>query len=205
MRFYKFLPLLVFIYTNIIFANNYEQEYKIEVLIYKNNVIETQETFQSLLDLPKEDTIKLYGNDDINNEYSNFSNISNFFINLLNGDDILKSYPKIWFREDRSIKTLNKLENKILNDKDLNLISSKSWIQTIPNYEDAKFLNHNDLDNKNAFYIKLYKKRFMHIHVISYIDDELNIYINEEKRIFDEKIYLFDHPYFGIVVSINEI
>ena len=45
----------------------------------------------------------------------------------------------------------------------------------------------------------------MHIHVISYIDDELNIYINEEKRIFDEKIYLFDHPYFGIVVSINEI
>ena len=57
MRFYKFLPLLVFIYTNIIFANNYEQEYKIEVLIYKNNVIETQETFQSLLDLPKEDII----------------------------------------------------------------------------------------------------------------------------------------------------
>ena len=33
----------------------------------------------------------------------------------------------------------------------------------------------------------------------------LNIYIDEEKRIFNDEIHYFDHPYFGIIISVKEI
>mgnify|MGYP001027550483 CR=1 FL=1 len=206
MKFYKFISFFILIYTNIILANDYQQEYKIEVLIFKNIQINTQETFKSLLNLPDKDIIKLYDEDNINNVYSNFSNISDFFIGLINDkNDLSQSYPKILFRDDKSLQTLNKLNINILKDKNLELLGSKSWIQTIPKNNESKFLKYDDPENKYTFYLKLYKKRFMHIHLMGYIDDELSIYINEEKRLFNEEIYLFDHPYFGIIVSINEI
>ncbi|MDA7701436.1 peptidoglycan binding protein CsiV [Gammaproteobacteria bacterium] len=33
----------------------------------------------------------------------------------------------------------------------------------------------------------------------------MNVYIDEEKRIFNNEIHYFDHPLFGIVVSISKI
>ena len=36
------------------------------------------------------------------------------------------------------------------------------------------------------------------------INTDLNIYIDEEKRIFNEEIYLFDHPNFGIILSLTQ-
>ncbi len=205
MSFYNHITFLFLIFTNIICANNYEQEYKIEVLIYKNSQINTSETFLSELDLPEDNIIKLYQDNDSTYDYSNFSNISNFFKTLINDDDILKSYPTVWFREDEALNTLSKLKNNISKDTNLEILSAKSWIQTIPGYDSSKFLNYNDLNNNYNFYLKLYKKRFMHMHVMSYINDELNIYINEEQRIFNEEIYLLDHPHFGLIISINKI
>ncbi len=35
--------------------------------------------------------------------------------------------------------------------------------------------------------------------------DKLNIYIDEEKRIFNEEIHYFDHPFFGIIVSVKAV
>jgi hypothetical protein len=36
------------------------------------------------------------------------------------------------------------------------------------------------------------------------VDTDLNIYIDDEKRIFNEEIYLFDHPNFGIILSLTK-
>jgi hypothetical protein len=33
----------------------------------------------------------------------------------------------------------------------------------------------------------------------------INWFIDENKRIFNNEIHYFDHPYFGIVLSVNEI
>lgn len=33
----------------------------------------------------------------------------------------------------------------------------------------------------------------------------INWFIDEDKRIFNNEIHYFDHPYFGIVLSVNEI
>ena len=60
-----------------------------------------------------------------------------------------------------------------------------------------------------GFYIKLYKKRFLHLELKSFINQKGNngikIFIDKEHRIFNEEIYLFDHPEFGILFSINKI
>ena len=36
------------------------------------------------------------------------------------------------------------------------------------------------------------------------VNTDLNIYIDEERRIFNEEIYLFDHPNFGIILSLSQ-
>ena len=35
--------------------------------------------------------------------------------------------------------------------------------------------------------------------------NDINIFIDEQKRVFDGEIHYFDHPYFGIVISIEKI
>ena len=48
----------------------------------------------------------------------------------------------------------------------------------------------------------------MHIELIGFLDEKNNRYnkfINIEKRVFNEDIYFFDHPYFAMLISINEI
>jgi hypothetical protein len=35
--------------------------------------------------------------------------------------------------------------------------------------------------------------------------NEINIFIDEQRRIFNEEIHYFDHPMFGLIISINEI
>ena len=34
---------------------------------------------------------------------------------------------------------------------------------------------------------------------------EINIFIDEQRRIFNEEIHYFDHPMFGLILSIKEI
>jgi hypothetical protein len=35
--------------------------------------------------------------------------------------------------------------------------------------------------------------------------EKIKWFIDEDKRIFNNEIHYFDHPYFGIVISVNEI
>ena len=74
----------------------------------------------------------------------------------------------------------------------------------------AKFLQYED-KKKYGFFLKFYKKRFMHIVLKSYLgtlensNNNIKIFIDVEKRIFDNEIHFFDHPHFGVIVSINGI
>jgi hypothetical protein len=36
-------------------------------------------------------------------------------------------------------------------------------------------------------------------------DKKINIYIDESKRLFNGEVHYFDHPAFGIIISINKI
>ena len=85
------------------------------------------------------------------------------------------------FPVENHIKELEKkvyLNYKNINNYDLNISYPK-------NVENIMITN----DNDSSEFI---------------VDTDLNIYIDEEKRIFNEEIYLFDHPNFGIILSLTQ-
>ena len=214
MNCYKFNFLILFTLPCFLFGqDNIISEFKIEFIIFKYTDFETNETFKSTLEIPYEDIIYLSDQNSLKKEfkYSNFSNMSNYYKNLFtNNGLILSKLPEPIFRDSSDLNILEKLKNKINQNPEYQLIDTKSWIQTIPSLESSKFLHYEDIKNY-GFFLKLYKKRFMHIDLKSYLgtfdnsNNKTNIFIDVEKRIFDNEIHFFDHPHFGVIVSISGI
>ena len=209
MKSYKIILILSLIISTGLNAYELGQEYKVELLIYKYKNIKTTETFNSYLKIPENNIIELYDDSLDLNVFSNFSNISDYVSSILNNDiNSLDLYPNTWFRESNNLDILNKLKKNIIKDNKLIFLNSKSWIQTIPDYETSQFLHYQHIKNDSGFYIKFYKKRFIHINLKGYLgntNNDLSIYLDKEQRVFSDQVYLFDHPYFGIVVSLSEI
>ena len=214
MKFFKKRSLLLILLINISFAQEDTAEYKIELIIFKFTDFQTNETFKTKLKIPDKNIVYLFDEASLfsKTEYSNFSNMSEFYKDLFANIDSLdiNKLPKPLYRDNDNLTILNKLKNKIGSDKDYTLIDSKSWIQTIPDNESIDYLSYQS-QNNYGFLIKLYKKRFMHIDLKAYLGNlytrspNITIFIDNEKRIFNEEIHFFDHPYFGVVVSVNEI
>ena len=280
MTFYKKLILLFALFAQDINANeNKIDEYKVEIVMFKFNNIETNEQFIDEITLPKKDVInliepKLSLNKDALN---NFSENKSFFSNLLKNINPRKVQenistneskssvnPKVWYRKSSNIQNLSSLKNKIISNNQIEYLDSKSWIQSIDNENESKYVFLENHDKEFGFFLKLYKKRFLHLDLKAYlgvsneqtiestesyvkkyesqtnnnsnINSELNvkIYLPEEsesieilnkpngrpinkpstklnkfidinKRIFNEEIHLFDHPNFGVIVSISKI
>lgn len=280
MTFYKKLILLFALFGQDINANeNIIDEYKVEIVMFKFNNIETNEQFIDEITLPNKDVInliepKLSLNKDALN---NFSENKSFFSNLLkniNPRKVQKNIstneskssvnPKVWYRKSSDIQNLSSLKNKIISNNRIEYLDSKSWIQSIDNENESKYVFLENHDKEFGFFLKLYKKRFLHLDLKAYlgvnneqtiestesyvkkyesqtnnnsnINSELNvkIYLPEEsesieilnkpngrpinkpstklnkfidinKRIFNEEIHLFDHPNFGVIVSISKI
>ena len=214
MNCYKFNFLFLFMLPCLLFGqDNVINEFKVELIIFKYADFETNETFKSTLEIPFEDIIYLSDQNSSKKEfeYSNFSNMSNYYENLFSNNELsLSMLPEPIFRDSSDLNILEKLKNKINQNSEYQLIDSKSWIQTIPSLESSKFLQYED-KKKYGFFLKFYKKRFMHIVLKSYLgtlensNNNIKIFIDVEKRIFDNEIHFFDHPHFGVIVSINGI
>ncbi len=280
MTFYKKLIILFALFAQDINANeNRIDEYKVEIVMFKFNNIETNEQFIDEITLPKKDVInliepKLSLNKDALN---NFSENRSFFSNLLKNINPRKVQenistneskssvnPKAWYRKSSNIENLSSLKNKIISNNQIEYLDSKSWIQSIDNENESKYVFLEDHDKEFGFFLKLYKKRFLNLDLKAYlgvnneqtiestesyvkkyesqtnnnsnINSELDvkIYLPEEsesieilnkpnerpinkpstklnkfidinKRIFNEEIHLFDHPNFGVIVSISKI
>ena len=254
-------------------------EYKVEIIVFKFKNIETNENFINELNLPNRNVInlvdpKLFLNKDA---LSNFPKNNSFFSNLLrninpvknqqtsSNDEIKKIInPKNWYRESSEIDKLSKLYKNIKLNNQLIYLDSKSWIQSIDDENKSKYVFIENHDKEFGFFLKLYKKRFLHLDLKAYLgingeqkiestqnyiknyestinisgeaDQELEIdiylpkkfesieisnkadektqnkeatilnkFIDIEKRIFNEEIHLFDHPYFGVIVSVSKI
>ena len=280
MTFYKKLIILFTLFAQDITANeNNIDEYKVEIVMFKFNNIETNEQFTDEITLPKKDVINLIeprlslNKDALNN----FSENKSFFSNLLKNINPRKVQenittnqskssvnPKVWYRKSSNIDNLSSLKNKIISNNQIEYLDSKSWIQSIDNENESKYVFLENHEKEFGFFLKLYKKRFLHLDLKAYlgvnneqtiestesyvkkyesqtnnnsnINSELDvkIYLPEEsksiellnkpnerpinkpstrlnkfidinKRIFNEEIHLFDHPNFGVIVSISKI
>ena len=275
---------LLFIFIIILSINIYTEEsideYKVEIVIFKYLNNNSDENFSSELKIPEETIIQFYNPDLYINKkaLSNFSKNNSFFYNLFSNikpnyinseteDLIDRQYnpnPKNWFRESINISTLGEIKKKIINNSDIYLLDSKSWVQGVDDIESSKYLYYEDKVKEYGFFLKLYKKRFMHADIKSFIGinnkkiqikpiethindlenkiyssrtnklnydlsinypnnnqnimiskpnkveelisaTDLNIYIDEEKRIFNGEVHLFEHPKFGVLLSIKKI
>ena len=207
--FKKNFTYLLFIFNSMLLQSN-ETEFKIELIIFQYTSIKKTESFNTNLITPNDDLIYLYDSNSLYEklDYSNFSNMSDFYNKLIKNtnDDGYHELPSITYRDDTEIDKLRNIYNKMESNPKYKLVDSKSWIQNITDINSSKFLHY--LNKDYGFYIKFYKKRFMHIDIKSFLNNnsgKKNLYINEEKRIFNEEVHFFDHPYFGLVISIEEI
>jgi hypothetical protein len=258
------------------------KEYEIEIIIFKNLNISSDEIFNNELTTPKESILSFQKPDlkinkktfDIKFEDSFFSSLLrntkpfNEDINLSKIEDnkVKAPNPKSWYRKNNNLKTLAKLNNKLLKNGNYEVLDSFSWIQNVEDKNNAIYLHHEELNKKYGFFLKFYKSRFIHTELKAYLGllglteineaklyvdkydkkllslkskdnkisnikinlnntnefvdilkdtkgstndyssvNEIKIFIDEKKRIFNNEIHYFDHPYFGVVVAINEI
>lgn len=213
MKYFKFSLIIILLSFQHLKAEN-NDEYKIEIVIFNFNTILTDETFYTNLNKPDiNETIEFYDTYLINNvsRYSKFENVSRYISKIIKQEyDIAKSiYPSTWYRESDKLKILQNFTNNISDDDNLKLLGHHSWIQNIPEYNKSKYLRFKNDDLDYGFYLKLYKKRFLHLDLKTFINqkgnNDIKIFIDKEHRVFNEEIYLFDHPEFGILFSIYKI
>ena len=213
MKYFKFSLIIILLSFQHLKAEN-NDEYKIEIVIFNFNTILTDETFYTNLSKPDiNETIEFYDTYLINNvsRYSKFENVSSYISKIIKQEyDIAKSiYPSTWYRESDKLKILQNFTNNISDDNNLKLLGHHSWIQNIPEYNKSKYLRFKNDDLDYGFYLKLYKKRFLHLDLKTFINqkgnNDIKIFIDKEHRVFNEEIYLFDHPEFGILFSIYKI
>ena len=214
MKYFKFSLIVIILYSFQLIEAENNDEYKIEIVLFNFNATSTDELFKTNLDEPDiNETIEFYDTELINgaSKYSKFENISSYISSIIeyqyNKEKI--SYPSTWYRESDNLEILENFKNNISKDNNIKLLGHHSWIQNIPEFNESKYLRFKNNDFDYGFYIKLYKKRFLHLDLKSFINqkgnNDIKIFIDKEHRIFNEEIYLFDHPEFGILFSINKI
>jgi hypothetical protein len=280
--------LKIFLITTLIHnINAYEdldlKEYEVEIIIFKYSQSSTNETFDAEFIAPADKVLKFYNPSlKINSDLYKTQYKENFFNNLLKGfkldskkqnsyiekanENTNVSNPKKWYRKSNNLDVLKKLNSKLEKNNEYEVLDSFKWIQNIDSKDDSKFLFHENLIKKYGIFLKLYRSRFLHVDIKSYLGvasnktndttaekiqkyeskilksnqtnkinnvsnlklnlnepnsyidinqdkDDLkiesteiiNIFIDEERRIFNEEIHYFDHPKFGIILSVNDI
>ena len=281
-KFYKiiFTYFLTISFFQSMYAEQSEiDEYRVEIIIFKFLDEKTDENFIEEIELPNSSVInlvepRLFLNKDALN---NYSNDTSFFSNLLKNISPINNKkeksienntsipnPKTWYRKDTNFEILNNLSKKIDKTEELLLLGSNSWIQSIDAEEESRYVFLEDIDKEFGIFLRLYKKRFLHIDLKAYLGiadvsinettkdyiqkyelknmnfknkknntelnlflpkelenieildnisrkeiqkniSKLNKFINIDQRIFNEEIHLFDHPNFGVIVSVSRI
>ena len=268
-------------------TNAYEgldlKEYEVEIIIFKYSQSSTNETFDAEFIAPADKVLKFYNPSlKINSDLYKTQYKENFFNKLLTGfkldpkkqnsfiekdnKGIKVSNPKKWYRKSNNLDVLKKLNSKLEKNNEYEVLDSFKWIQNIDSRDDSKFLFHENVIKEYGIFLKLYRSRFLHVDIKSYlgvasnktndtteekiqkyeskilesnqtnqtnistnlklnlnepnsyidiskVEDDLkiesseiiNIFIDEERRIFNEEIHYFDHPKFGIILSVNDV
>ena len=259
------------------------KEYEIEIIIFKYSQSSTNETFDAEFIAPADKVLKFYNPSlKINSDLYKTQYKENFFNKLLTGfkldhkkqnsfiekdnKGIKVSNPKKWYRKSNNLDVLKKLNSKLEKNNEYEVLDSFKWIQNIDSRDDSKFLFHENVTKEYGIFLKLYRSRFLHVDIKSYLgvasnkandttqekiqkyeskilesnqtnqtnistnlklnlnepnsyidiskdEDDLkiesseiiNIFIDEERRIFNEEIHYFDHPKFGIILSVNDV
>ena len=95
-----------------------------------------------------------------------------------------------------------------INNKNDDLKYIDSYKERIINKdrEENKLIKLNlNLNKKNNYLILNTATKSLDIRPEGKSEEEINIFLEEEKRIFDNEIHYFDHPSFGVIISIKQV
>ena len=182
-------------------------EYRIEFIIFEHELKINEEELSSELIVPGNEFLNFQDPDlqinitavqnSINSNKSEFQqifqNIKPAISKIINPEEISNQpNPKKWFRRIDNLVTLKKLNLKLNKSTKYNVIDSYSWIQNIESESESKFLHYKN--NLYGIYLKLYRNRFLHIDLKSYLgnlaeeyNDVTSNYLNDHELIVRNK------------------
>ena len=216
MKFKNFHKILIFL-SLIINTIEAEDIYKVEVIIIKFNDVIIDEKFNNNLDFSptvinklKENEIILIPEKFIDNALIS-SDLLDIEIETIKNDNNLinekeiKEYFELY--EYADIENLNFLIGRLRWRENIEILNSLSWYQ--PLEEQDEYTYHYDQENNLSLYLNIYESRYLHLNLKAFLgklnfDENITIFIDEDRRVKNSEINYFDHPNMGLIIKVDK-
>ena len=215
MNFCKISLSLLFIVNTL----NAEDIYKVELILIKFNDVVTDEKFTKNLNFKPENVIELEEKDIlivpekfIDNKLSSIDliDLDTNEIQIRKNDNVNDHITnEIYnFYEYEGLESLDFLIGRLRWRDNIEVLDSFSWYQPLKNQNE--YIHHYDKENNVSLFINLYQSRYLHLDLKSFSgklesNNEINEFIDEERKIKNSEINYFDHPSMGVIIIVNKI
>lgn len=216
MKFKNLHKILIFL-SLIINTIEAEDIYKVEVIIIKFNDVIVNEKFNNNLDFSptvinklKENEIILIPEKFIDNALTS-SDLLDIEIETIKNDNNLinKKEIKEYFElyEYADIENLNFLIGRLRWRENIEILNSLSWYQPLEDQDEYTY--HYDQENNLSLYLNIYESRYLHLNLKAFLgklnfDENITIFIDEDRRVKNSEINYFDHPNMGLIIKVDK-
>ena len=194
-----------------------EDIYKVEVIIIKFNDVIVDEKFNNNLEFSpteinklKENEIILIPEKFINNALAS-SDLLDLEIGTIKNDnnpiDVSEKNKYFELYEYSDLKNLNFLIGRLRWRDNIEILDSLSWYQPLKDQDD--FTYHYDQANNLSLYLNIYESRYLHLKLKAFVgklnfDENITIFIDEDRRVKNSEINYFDHPNMGLIIKVDK-
>ena len=216
MKFKNLHKILIFL-SLIINTIEAEDIYKVEVIIIKFNDVIVDEKFDNNLDFSPNVINKLTENEIIliPEKFIDNALISSDLLdieietiqndnNLINEKEIKKYYE---LYEYSDMENLNFLIGRLRWRENIEILNSLSWYQPLEDQDEYTY--HYDQENNLSLYLNIYESRYLHLNLKTFLgklnfDENISIFIDEDRRVKNSEINYFDHPNMGLIIKVDK-
>ena len=194
-----------------------EDIYKVEVIIIKFNDVIVDEKFNNNLEFSpteinklKENEIILIPEKFINNALAS-SDLLDLEIGTIKNDnnpiDVSEKNKYFELYEYSDLENLNFLIGRLRWRDNIEILDSLSWYQPLKDQDD--FTYHYDQANNLSLYLNIYESRYLHLNLKAFLgklnfDENITIFIDEDRRVKNSEINYFDHPNMGLIIKVDK-
>ena len=194
-----------------------EDIYKVEVIIIKFNDVIVDEKFNNNLEFSpteinklKENEIILIPEKFINNALAS-SDLLDLEIGTIKNDnnpiDVSEKNKYFELYEYSDLENLNFLIGRLRWRDNIEILDSFSWYQPLKDQDD--FTYHYDQANNLSLYLNIYESRYLHLNLKAFVgklnfDENITIFIDEDRRVKNSEINYFDHPNMGLIIKVDK-
>ena len=194
-----------------------EDIYKVEVIIIKFNDVIVDEKFNNNLEFSpteinklKENEITLIPKKFIDNALIS-SDLLDVKIQTIKNDndpaDVSEKNKYFKLYEYSDLENLNFLTGRLKWRDNIEILDSLSWYQPLKDQEE--FTYHYDQENNLSLYLNIYESRYLHLNLKAFVgklnfDENITIFIDEDRRVKNSEINYFDHPNMGLIIKVDK-